>query len=190
MFRDPPRYRWRSGDKCYLYGVLQPFVVRNVTRSRGTIRGISVSQRVLQRDIVLPYTYKRKMHAHSHYLRLSGLEQRNPIPWRVLEKQPDTALKEWQAYKKSFSRDDFLRFIRKVCPRVHIDDHYRILFKDQPNRNVGDTVFLHGYATLEGSVSGIGNKGWYIVECALGVLTCHRSTLWTRGYGVDITVSR
>lgn len=186
MFKDPPRYRWRSGNKCYLYGVLQPFTVQNVTRSYGTVQGIKISQRHLQREIVLPYTYPRAMSKpHSHYLALSGLEARKPIPWRVLEVQPESHLKAWQEYKKSFSRDDFLKFIRGVCPRVHIDDNYRILFKDQPKRKVGETVYLHGYAALKGTVTGVGNKGWYILDCPLGMVTCHRSTLWTRGYGVD-----
>tara|TARA_B100001250_G_scaffold168772_2_gene145388 strand:+ start:826 stop:1380 length:555 start_codon:yes stop_codon:yes gene_type:complete len=184
MFTDPPRYRWKSGDKCYLYGVLQPFTVENVTVGYGNINAIKVSQRHLQRHIVLPYTYKRVMKQHSHYLYLSGLEQRKPIPWRVLEQVPTKHLEKWKEYKKTYTRTDFLAFIRSMCPRVHIDDNYRILFKDQPKRNIGDTVYLHGYADLKGSVSGTGNKGWYIVECPLGVLTCHRSTLWCRGYGV------
>ncbi len=185
MFVNPPRYHWNSGTKCYLYGVLQPFTVQNVSMGYGTVRGVRVSQRHLQRDVVLPHTYKRAMKEHSPYLRLSGLEQRKPEPWRILETPPTSHLKLWQAYKKSYLRQDFLKFIRAICPRVFIDDNYRILFKDQPKREVGDTVYVHGYQALQGTVSGTGNKGWYIVECALGVLTCHRSTLWTRGYGVD-----
>lgn len=182
MFRDPPRYTWRNGNQCTLYGVCGTFTVQNARMGFATLNGIRISQRFMQRTLVKPHTYTRAMTAHSEYLRLSGLEQRKPTPWRVLEKRPTTRLDKWLRYKKTQQRQHFLIFIRAVCPRVHIDEHLRILFKDQPKRDIGDTVYLHGVRDLEGNVVGFGHKGWYVVSCALGVLTCHRSTLWCRGY--------
>lgn len=182
MFQEPPRYTWRNGNTCTLYGVYGNFTVRNARMGFATVKGIRISQRLLQPSVVKPNTYRTAMRAHSEYLTLSGLEQRKPTPWRVLEKEPTSHRKKWLKYKTSHERPHFLAFIRAVCPRVHIDDHFRILFKDQPKRNLDDTVHLHGLRALEAKVVGIGHPGWYLVSCALGVLTCHRSTLWCRGY--------
>lgn len=175
------QYCWRPGDAGYLYGVVEPVVVQRARHGYATVCGVRVAQRHLQRHVVVPRTY-RDSRPHSHYLRLSGLEQGKPTPWRVLEVRPDVHLAAWLDYKKHFTRTTFLRFIRKVCPRVHVDDNLRILCKDQPKRTIGDVVYLHGYRDLESVVRGYGNTGWYLVSNALGVVTCHRSTLWCRGY--------
>lgn len=182
MFEPPPSYRWRAGDGGYLYGVKEPITVTDVGRGYGVVNGINIAQKHLQKQQTSPHTYQKSMREHSHYLTLSGLDARRPQPWRVLEQRPTTHISKWEKYKTSYSRDDFLRFIRAMCPRVHIDDHYRIWMKDNPKRQLGETVYIHGYATLQGTVRGTAEKGWYLVECALGVCTCHRSTLCTRGY--------
>ena len=183
MFERPPSYRWREGNFCYLYGVKETFTVTSVERGYCTVGGVRLAQMYLQKQPTHPPTYRRSMREHSPYLALSGLEARRPQPWRVLEQKPTAHVRKWESYKKSYSRDDFLAFIRAVCPRVDVDQHYRIFYKDNPKRNVDDVVYLHGYKELRAVVRGVGNPGWYIVECALGMCTCHRSTLCTRGYG-------
>lgn len=182
MFELPPRYTWRVGDRCTLYGVCGEFVVESVSMGYATLGGVRISQRYLQRRRVVPHTYARPVKSHSVYLRLSGLECRAPTPWRVLELEPALHRAKWLKYKKTMSRYDFLVFIRAVCPRVHVDDRMCIFFKDQPRRRLDDVVYVHGVSALRGKVIGIGHRAWYVVSCALGVFKCHRSTLWCKGY--------
>ena len=165
-----------------LYGVDAEFTVDKVSMGFATVNGVRISQRFLQRELVTPHTYARSIKAHSEYLRLSGLEQRKPTPWKVLEKRPKSHLKKWLKYKKTQEKYDFIQFIRAICPRVHVDLRLCIWFKDQPKRQLDDVVHLHGIRELKGKVVGFGHKGWYLVSCPLGVLRCHRSTLWCKGY--------